>query len=343
MRRPHVLATALAVAFFTVFATAVAQVAPPAPYDFTGRTIRFLVGSDAGAGADTESRLIARYIVRYLPGEPSIVVQNIPGAGGARMLEFLSQLDPIAEPTFANISSILPFRARVGDFPGVFDPRTVNWVGGYLRSSQVCVVGTHTGIETLDDLRSQNARFGAQSATGTTAANYAILSRAYGLRIEPVYGYDSVAVMVLAVTRGELDGVCASYSTLPISFQPGIDAGELRLLFYLGAEPRDDIGVPYAYDLPIVAGTADFLAAARAAIGFSRPLAIAPGADPAFIAAIREAFDRMMMDPEFIAEAARFDIELRYRSAADLDRLTAELYAAPDATIEEIKNFLYEN
>lgn len=343
MRRTLLSVLAAVVAALLVGNSATAQNTAAAAYDFTGRTVRFLVGSDPGGAADTESRLISRHIVKYLPGGVDIVVQNVPGAAGARMLEYLAQLDPITEPTFANVSSVLPFRARAGDFAGVFDPRTVNWVGGYLRSTTICVVGTHSGIETVDDLRTRDARFGAQSATGTTAANYAIMSRALGLRVVPVYGYDSVAVMALAVARGELDGVCSSYNALQVSYQPFIDSGELRMLLYIGPEERDDIDVPYAYDLPLVEGAGDFLAAARAAIGFARPLAIPAGADPAFVAAIRQAFDSMMMDPDFLAEAASLNIDLRYRTAADLDGMTAALYATPDALIEEIKTFLYDN
>jgi len=317
--------------------------APSVPYDFDGRTIRLMVPSAAGGAADLEMRLISQHIVKYLDGTPNFVVQNVGGAGGRRMLEFLAQLDPVAEPAMAVLSSTLPFIARAGGLARTFDPNTTNWVGGYLRSTSICVVGTRSGIASIDDLRTADFVFGGNSATGTGAANYAILQRAFGLRIVPVFGYDTTANLALAVSRDEIDGACGPYSTLPTVFQQFIDSGDMKLLLYLGAERRDDLGVPYAYDLPNVAGTDDFLAAVRTAIGFSRPLAIPAGADPAFVEAMRTAFDRVMADPEFVAAAARLNIDLAYRSAADIAAETAALYATPDTLIEEIKTFLYEN
>jgi tripartite-type tricarboxylate transporter receptor subunit TctC len=340
MRAHSIVVTAAAV-LLGLASSAPAQ-APAAPYDFAGGTIRFLVGNAAGGVTDTEMRLVARHIVNHLPGSPTIVVQNLPGAGGLRMLEFVSQLDSIAEPTLFQLSSSIPFQARAGALGSVFDPRTVNWVGGFLRSTSICVVGTRSGIVTLDDLRTRDATFGALAGTGVTAANFAFLRRGLGLRINPVYGYDTTGNLALAVARGELDGTCAPYSAYPVTFAPLVEAGEIRLLTYLGAERRDDIDVPYAYDLPLVDGQAGFFEAIRAALAFSRPLAMPAGTDPALVAAMRAAFDQMMEDPAYIAEAAALNIDLRYRSPLELEEMTAALYATPEDLVQEIRAFLLE-
>ncbi|MCW5714462.1 MAG: hypothetical protein KIT43_08135 [Bauldia sp.] len=340
MRKFSTVAAAAAV--LLGLASAAPAQAPGAPYDFNGRTIRFLVGNAAGGVNDTEMRLIGRHIVKYLPGRPNIVVQNLPGAGGLRMLEFMSQLDPVAEPVIAQVSSAIPFQARAGALDGVFDPRTVNWVGGFLRSTSICVVSTRSGIQTYEDLYTRQVTFGALSATGVTAASLAILRQGLGLRIQAVYGYDSIATIALAVARGEIDGTCGPYSSYPVTLAPLVEAGEMKLLLYLGAEPRDDIPVPYAYDLPLAAGQAEFFAAIQAAVGFARPLAIPAGADPAYVAAMRSAFDQMVADPAFIAEAATLNVDLRYRNFAELEAMTAALYATPQPLVDEIRVFLFE-
>ena len=111
MRSLRIVMMTAATLLLGIVVSAPAQT-PAAPYDFNGRTIRFLVGNAAGGITDTEMRLVARHIVHHLPGSPTIVVQNLPGAGGLRMLEFVSQLDPIAEPTLFQLSSSIPFQAR---------------------------------------------------------------------------------------------------------------------------------------------------------------------------------------------------------------------------------------
>ncbi|MCC6736981.1 MAG: hypothetical protein IT534_12755 [Bauldia sp.] len=339
--RPFKIIAAAAVVLAGFVSAAPAQAPAPA-YDFTGRTIRLLVGNAAGGVTDTETRLVARHIVKYLPGNPSIVVQNIPGGGGMRLLEFMSQLDPVREPTIAQISSAIPFQARAGALDGLFDPRTTEWIGAFLRSTSICIVGTRSGIATVEDLRQRDATFGALSATGTTTANYAILKRGFGLRITPIYGYDTVGSIALAVARGEIDGACGPYSSYPVTFAPLIESGDLKLLLYMGPERRDDIAAPYAYDFPIVEGQLAFFEAITAAIGFSRPIIAPAGSDPAFVAAMRVAFEQMMVDPDFIAEAATLNIDLRYRSAAELAEMTAALYATPEELVAEIRAFLFE-
>lgn len=314
----------------------------PAAYDFSGRTIRFLVGNAAGGVNDTETRLIARHIVKYLTGNPTIVVQNIPGGGGLRLLEFMAQLDPVRELTVAQISSAIPFQARAGALDGRFDPRTTNWIGGFLRSTSVCVVGTRSGINSVEDLYQREATFGALSATGQSAANYAIFRRGLGLRMTPIYGYDTIGSLALAVARGEIDGTCGPYSSYPITFAPLIDSGDLKLLVYIGAERRDDIAAPYAYDFPLVEGQLPFFEAITAAIGFARPLAAPAGSDPAYVAAMRAAFEQMIVDPDFIAEAATVNVDLRYRSSAELEAMAAALYIMPEDLVTEIRAFLFE-
>ncbi len=340
MRAHSIVVTAAAV-LLGLASSAPAQ-APAAPYDFAGGTIRFLVGNAAGGVADTEMRLVARHIVNHLPGDPTVVIQNLPGAGGARMLEFMAQLDPVTEHAIAQISSAIPFQARAAALDGVFDPRTASWVGGFLRSTSICVVGRLSDIETVADLYDRDATFGGLAATGTTAANYAILSRGLGLRINPIYGYDTIGSLALAVARGEIDGTCGPYSAYPVTFAPLIETGDLKLLLYIGAEERTDIAAPYAYDFPLVEGQADFFEAIKAAVGFARPLAIPAGADPAYVAAMRIAFDEMIADPAFIAEAATLNIDLRYRSPAELGAMTAALYATPQPLVDEIRAFLFE-
>lgn len=321
---------------------AVPAAAQNAPFTLDGKTIRFVVPQAAGSVADTEIRLLTRYMAKYLPGSPDLVVQNLPGAGGVRAIEFVAGLDPMQELVVAGISSTIPFRARVGDFAGTFDPLAVNWIGSYTRSGAICIAGANSGIDTLDDLRSREVTFGTQTAGGTSYATYMILKRAFGFRINVVVGYDSLAATTLAVARGELDGLCGPLSSLATIIQPVIDSGAAHFLVYNYPVPRPDIPAPYLLDQPIVTGEDGFLRATLAAIGTNRPLYIPAGADPAFVGLMRSAFDAAVADPGYVAEATALGIDVYYAAPDAVLQLMHSLYDTPDALIEEMRAFLYD-
>lgn len=313
-----------------------------APYTLDGKTIRFVVPQAAGSVSDTEIRLVTRYLPRYLPGNPNLVVHNVPGGGGVRGIEFVASLDPTRDLVVATLSSTIPFRARVGDFRGTFDPLTTNWVGTYTRSGSICIVGANSGISSLDDLRTRDVNFGTQTAGGTSYATYMIMKRAFGYRINVIVGYDSLAATTLAVTRGELDGLCGPSSSLATTIQPAVDSGAARLLVYNYPVPRSDIDAPYLLDQPIVAGEETFLRATLTAIGSNRPLFIPAGTDPAFVEVFRTAFAAVVADPEFIAEATALGTDVHFGTHEALEELMQTLYDTPDALIEEMRAFLYE-
>ncbi|MGV8839903.1 MAG: Bug family tripartite tricarboxylate transporter substrate binding protein [Bauldia sp.] len=313
-----------------------------APFSLEGRTIRFVVAQAAGSATDTEVRLMTRYFAKYLPGNPELVVQNLPGANGIRALEFVANLDPVRDLVVGATSSTIPFQARIGALDGVFDPLVANWVGTYTRSGSVCIAGANSGITSIDDLRTRDVTFGTQSASGSSYAIYMILKRAFGLRINVVVGYESLAATTLAVTRGELDGLCGPSTSLAAVIQPVVDSGAARFILYNYPVQRPEIPAPWLLDQPVVAGEEAFLQATLTAIGSNRPLYIPAGADPAFVALLRTAFDAILIDPDFIAEATALGIDVHYGSPATIEEMVRNLYATPDALIEEIRAFLYD-
>lgn len=312
----------------------------PAGYTLEGQTIRFVLTSSPAEPADIEMRLLMDAMLRYLPGSPRGVPQNVDGAGGVRALEFVRQLDP-AELVVVHTASAIPFRGRVDDLSGNFDPHAAHWIGSFVRATTLCYVSTASGITSVDDIRLASVRFGGQSATGTQAAYLLLLKRALGLEFTTVFGYDSFSTVALAVSRGEIEGGCAPYSALPALLQPMIDAGSIRLLLYLGGDRRDDLDIPHALDLPLVAAEEEFVRGAFAALAFSRPIFVPAGADPAFVEAIRAAFAAATADPDFIAQAATLGIDLDIRTGAEIAAMVDELYAMPDPLAETIRAFLF--
>ncbi len=317
-------------AMISLTGVAVAENAP------TIKRVHVLIGSAVGAGTDVHARLFASHLAKRLPGNPEIVPQNIEGGAGLKLVQyFLAQ--PVGEDVYlAFVPSGLPFRARAGD-AGVFDPRTLQWVGSFSDSTNACVLSN--SINSLDDLKTTEVTMGATSKTSNSAAMYAMLKRSLGYKIKPVVGYKGISNVALAVAQGEIQGMCTS---LPgIKQTDAVLSDKARLVLYMGPQRREDVDVPYLLDLDVAPEQKSFLSAALASISMGRPLALQPDADPALLPVFRDALKAIVDDPEFQKEAAAAGLDLRYSTGDDVGKQVDVLYATPDAVVKEINTVLY--
>lgn len=326
----------------TAGVTAGAQAQETPTYTLDGETIRFLLVGGPGGMSDVQTRLLLEYIGRHLPGDPDFVVQNIPGAGGLRMLEYLDDLDTSTDLVIFGSQSGMPFRARAGLLDAdLYDPRTVNWIGSFRGSTLYCLVTTDTGVETLDDLREQEVLFGATAVTGNDYAIYALLNDQLGLKINPIVGYESGGEIALAIERGEVQGICNNYANFKQFLEPMAEDGRARILFVFGPDRRADIDAPYLFDLEMPEEARDFIFSAVSAISFGGPYAIPDDADPAFVEAVREAFEDVMNDPEFLAAAEAAGIDLAYTPHEAISAAIDDLYNASEQVIEQIGDLFF--
>ncbi len=341
MPRARLLLASLILATATATCAGAARAQDPAAFTLDGEPIRILLSGGAGGMSDLQARLLIPYLDRYLPGSPNFVVQNINGAGGLRLLEYLNSLDPADNYIVFTSPSAMPFRARAGLIdPALFDPRDVNWVGSFRGSTLFCLVRTDAGVQSLDDLR-QPIKFGAVSVTANDYAIVSLLNDQLDLQLEPVVGYQSTGEIAIALDRGEVQGICNNYAIYKQYLQPLVADGSARLLFYMGPERRADIDAPYLFDLAMPDQARDFIRAAVAAISFAGPYAIPAGSDPAFIQALRQAFAAAMADPDFIAAAEAAGIDLAYVDGQTIAENVAALYATPDEEIARIGTLFF--
>ncbi len=312
------------------------------PFSLDGETIRVLLPGSVGGMSDVQTRILVEYLGRYLPGDPDFLVQNHPGAAGVRMLEYLDELDPSEEFIFYSSRSGMPFQARAGQMDeNLFDPREVNWLGSFRGSTLYCLVRSDSGVETLDDLRDQPVLFGAGSVTGNDYAIYLLLNEQLGLQIEPIVGYEDGASIALAVERGEVQGICNNYANYLQFLRPMVEAGDARILFYMGAEEREDIDAPYLFNHEMPAEAAEFMRVAIGAISFGGPYAMPEGSDPRYVEAMRDAFGATMADPEFLAATETAGIDLQAVSHDGIEEAVADLYAASDDLIGRISALFF--
>lgn len=287
------------------------------------------VGAGPGGGFDLSARLVARYLDRFLPGNPAIVVQNVPGGGGLRLATLMTGAEPndgsvIASNNFSNaLAPVLePENAS-------FDPLALQWIGALSRDQHFCIVMKDTGIETLEQFLEGSFALGATSRGSATHMLAALVKNGLDARFSIVTGFQGIADIGLAMQRGEIAGYCGiSHS----SFMTSGLVESVNVIGYFGALEVDGYtGLPRFSALiedPFKREAAEFI---ETPLDFHFSFAAPEGTAPDILATLRDAFDRMAADPEFIAEAeSTNNLVVRFTPGAEMEAaFTARLSADP--------------
>lgn len=321
--------------------TPAAAQAPAAANFLAGKTVNLIVGMPPGGGEDLYARLVQSHLASELPGAPAIVVQNLPGAGSLRSVMALNYAarDGSAIGTFSSsliVAAILaPERVKI-------DFRDFAFLGNVSEDIRVCYVRGASRITSIADIASHGSvTFGA-TATGTSGnIDTAILRNLFGVKIKQVDGYAGSAEKRLALEKGEIDGDCGGFTTLP---EDWLAARKINLLLRLSPTllPGMDPAIPFGGDLLHDAQERllyDFLIAPER---LGRVFMVSAKVPPDRLAVLRAGFDRMMADPAFIADAQRLRLTLTPMSGAEVDRRVAELYASPAALLARARDVVGE-
>ena len=289
-----------------------------------------IVGMPPGGGADAYARVVARHLSAHLPGAPSIVVENVPGAGSLKALYYLDGL-PADGNAIATFSSGLLTEAITSPERVKVDFRKYAWVGNVSPDVRVCYVRRGASARTWQDLLARGQVVFAASARGTAGnVDTAMLRALFGLKLKEVEGYAGSAAKRLAVERGEVDGDCGGFASIP---QDWLGAGKVDVVVRLSPVllPGMNAQVPYAGDLLKSArdrALYDFLMAPET---LGRPFLVSGRVPAAQVAALRRAFSAMLADPDFRKDADRTGLTVAPMSGEEVARAVAALYAtAPD-------------
>lgn len=311
------------------------------PISFENETINLIIPNGAGGGSDLQGRLVARHISKHLPGNPNVVVQNIPGGGGVKAMIYFNEINPETDPTIIMVSSSMPFRTRSGKISeSVFDPRKIPWIGSASDSTNFCAFSTST-VKDRNELSENEYKVGATAISSQSYAIYQILNRSLGWKLKTIIGYENGPTRVLALERSEIDGICSSMESF-VDFKPLIESGGAKFVLYMGPHKRDDLDAPYLLDLIDSPAERDFADSALSSISFGRPYALHPSSDPRLLPIFRDAFAATLQDPEFIEEAERIGVFFRYTSGQEIETETQKLYATSQKTISEIAEIYAE-
>ncbi len=317
----------------TVLAMLALNAVPAAAQDvasfYKGKTVRIVVGFSSGGGYDHYARVLTRHIGRHIPGNPNVIVQNMPGAASLNSVKYTSAAAP-ADGTFINafnpglITQSLTVPQKVG-----INFLEFGWVGNISEDFRVCHTWNGTGIKTWQDLLARPKVTVGNTGVGTSAyIDNRILSDLFGVKLHQVMGYPGSAEKRIAIERGELDGDCGSWTSLPDEWlrdqKITIHIRYSRTL--VPGMPASAINAREALTDPKKRQIFDLLTAS-ALIG--RPY-IVPKAVPADrLAALRAAFDATMKDPEFLADAAKQKLIVTAMTGTEVEDFIKELYKTP--------------
>ena len=312
---------------------------------YSGQTLRLIVGSAAGGGYDTYTRMIARHLGGHIPGHPATVVENMPGAGGLVAANYIykrAEPDGLTIAVFNNSNIV---QKSLGD-PRIniaFDQ--LGWIGAPSVGAPLCMVMGFTGMKTLDDVlkAKKPLKMGANRA-GTTGYDLPlILNKTLGTNFDVISGYTGTSKIRVALQSRELDGFCSNWESMRVTARSMLDAkGDQKLIPFVISEKWQD---PEVKDLPLIKDVikdpkkfAIYKAWANQ-MEFQRPLALPPKTPADRLAILRKAFGATLKDPALLAEAKKSKLVITYVSGEKTAELVKEILAEP-ADVKESLAFL---
>ncbi len=303
---------------------------------FAGKTLRIIVGLPPGGSADAYARLVQRHLPAHLPGAPSILVQNVPGAGGMKSVAYLDSL-PADGTALATFSSGLLTEAIASPGHVNTDFRRQNWIGNVSEDARICYVWHTTGVHTWQDFLARKQVVFYASAPGTAGyVDAAMLRDLFGAHLKQINGYPGSAEMRLAVEKGEVDGSCGGWTAMPDNW---LTEYKINVIVRLSPTllPGMDKGVPYAGDLVKTErerATFDFLMAPEK---LGRLFMASEHVPADRVAALRRAFDAMTADPAFRQDADKMRLTVTPMTGEEVTREIGALYATPADVVTKAK------
>lgn len=304
---------------------------------FKARQVRMVVGFSPGNEYDVGARLLARYLGRHIPGNPTVIVQNMPQAASIVAANYIYTQAPRDGTVIGAITRNLVNQALLGQPNLEADPRRLIWLGATSFPGRVCVVGDKAPVKTAADVFTQELIVGSNGAGNSTNILPTIFNHVLGARFKLIEGYKGTPDIVLAIERNEVEGVCASYGQFRGSAQ-AFHEGKLRVLFRAEEAMMPEIpDAPSIYDFAKTEEQRQFMRFVFSSTEFGRPYVLPPGVPPARTSTMRKAVADAVGDPELIAEARKLDVDMSWRPPEDLERITTSLYGSSPELIEAVK------
>jgi tripartite-type tricarboxylate transporter receptor subunit TctC len=324
-----------------------ASLAPATAQDgaafYRGKQIRLIVGTAAGQDYDIWARLIARHLGRHIPGNPTFVVENMPGGGHIIATNYLFNIA-------AKDGSVLGMVTRnitddaILNFPNVrFDPAKFTWIGSPEINHRGLFVASRTGVTSAQGLFDKEVVVGATGAGQAVTTAPILLKNVLGMKLKIVLGYGAPQDIVLAMERGEVGGLVDSVGAANGARREWVRSGQMRLLFTMEQGKLNWADVPTVFDLVKTAEQREIFAFLASSMELGRPLLAPPGVPAERVAVLRRAFDATMQDPAFLKEADGLGFEVAAQSGEQIERKVKAAMATPREIADKAERAAAQN
>ncbi|MDB5533920.1 MAG: tripartite tricarboxylate transporter family receptor [Hyphomicrobiales bacterium] len=320
---------------------AVSTAAPAGEIDdfYRGKTLTMVVGYPPGGSYDLYARMIARYLGNHIPGQPKLIVQNMPGAGSLLAANHIANVAPQDGTFIGAVSATTPFTPLLEPNAARFDAAKINWMPSPASFIVVTLVWHSSPAKTFADLKSNEVLMATLNPSSTPSFLATILNEVLKTKIKLVYGYTSMAQSLLAMERGEAEG----YPSVPIdslrrSYPQLLAEKKVRLLLQLGGAPSPDFpDVPFVLDQAESQEDRQLLDMSLASLKIGYPYLIGPNVPKARVAALRKAMMDTFADPEFKADAAKQTLDVAPVTGDEVQRIIEDVYNSPPALRDRLR------
>jgi tripartite-type tricarboxylate transporter receptor subunit TctC len=320
-----------------------AQAQDAAAQFYKGRNLDLIIGAAPGGGYDVYARVIARHIDRHIPGKPTIVPKNMPGAGSNKAAAFLYSVAPKDGSVMGAVFSGAIMDPLLGDRSQIqHDPTKFNYLGSANDEVSVCAIRSDAPAKTLQEAMDKTVLLGASAAGGSTRDFPAVLNNLLGTKFNLVSGYPGTKEITLAIERMEVQGLCGYYWSSASTQNPewGKPSGGMTILVQEAMKGHPELnkkGIPVAIDFAKNAEDRQVLEFFYSQLVFGRPYILPPGVPEARVKVLRKAFDDVLKDKELLADAEKSRIEILPVSGEEVQALVTKLFATPQAIIDRTK------
>jgi tripartite-type tricarboxylate transporter receptor subunit TctC len=324
------LVRSIALALLALCHTSLARAQTPAEF-YKGRTIDLYIGYSAGGGYDVYARLLARHMGRFIPGNPTIVAKNMPGAGSLVLANWLYNVAPKDGTAIGTIGRGTAFDPLLGSTKAQFDAAKFNWIGSMNDEVSVCVSWYTSGITSLEQVKQKELTVGGSGPAADTDQFPKVLNATIGTKFKIVTGYPGGNDVDLAMERGEVKGRCGwSWSSVVATHRSWIDERRINALVQLSLNKHPDLpAVPLIMDLAKNDEQRQIFKLVFARQPMGRPFLAPPGIAADRVSVLRKAFIDTMKDAEFLAEAEKMKLEINPVSGGAVQEIVHDVYKTP--------------
>jgi len=306
---------------------------------YKGKSINIYIGFGPGGGYDVYTRMLARHLGRFIPGNPNVVPQNMPGAGGLKAAAYVyhaAARDGLSLAMFGGFTGLEPL---FGNDQANFDPVKFTWIGNMNRDVSSCAVWNAAGFDRFSDIMQRQIVFGSSGKASTTSQHALVLKNMLGAKVKVIEGYQGTNDINLAMKRREVDASCGIYlSSALTSYEQDLRNGNMRILVQFGRQNVPSFGdAVNLYDLLKTDREKQVADLIFRQGEIARPIAGTPDIPADRASALRTAFMQTMKDPAFLAEAAKVSMPIDPMTGEEVARLFESFYAAPKSIVERAK------